>query len=348
MKDNSKTIKRIFGIILIAVLALVITSLLAASFFTKALLGKINRVEEQETLSSEQIQQILSETDVPVESWEDPLSAPTELTETLPATESAEEETVPADEEDSGIINILLVGQDRRAHQKRQRSDAMILCTINPEKKTLVMTSFLRDLYVQLPEYHGTKYARNRLNATYAIGGFEMLDDCLERNFDVHVDHNIEVDFFSFEKVIDAVGGVDIELTEPEAWVIGGGLSKGMNHLDGEQALAYARIRKIDNDFGRTNRQRKVLTALFEKARQLSILELLKLAQELLPMIATDMTDAQIIGYITELFPIWKDIEVITQSVPAEGEFYYDDVYGMSVVIPDIDKIRERIAETIG
>lgn len=328
------------GILLIAVG----TAMIVGSVFVDSMLGKINRVEEEETLSSVQIQEILSETDpntitlppvVETEATEEVTEAPTEPEPT---------ETEPVTQKEPTIVNILLVGQDRRIHEPRQRSDAMILCTINSEKKTVVLTSFLRDTYVDLP---GT-YGMNRLNVPYLIGGFDMLDRCLKENFGVHVDHNIEVDFSGFKAVIDAMGGINIELTEKEAKIVEGEQVVGMNHLDGGQALMYARIRKIDDDFGRTNRQRKVLTVIFEKIRSMNLLQLLKLSNEILPMITTDMTDEQILDYVLTFAPILNEIEITTQSVPDRTEFEYDMIDGMSVVIPNMNKIRKKLAETIG
>ena len=224
----------------------------------------------------------------------------------------------------------------------------MILCSINTETGTLVMTSFLRDTYLTLPEYNGENYGMNRLNTTYLIGGFEMLNDCLEENFGIHVDHNVEVDFSGFKAVVDILGGVDIELTRGEAQIVEGDVHEGMNHLDGGQALMYARIRKLDNDFARTDRQRKVLMALFEKTRNIGTKEIVKLMDTLLPLITTDMDKTDIIGYITRIYPMWRDLKIVTQSVPASGEYTYKRIDGMSVVIPDMNKVRQRISETIG
>lgn len=356
MEEKPSVKKRIL-IILAGIAAVAVVIALGVGLYLNSILGRIERIEEQETLSQEQIQAILSETDppeatIPAELEEtaagtEPTAAteaPTEVPTEAPTEAPAEPETVPVVEKEPTIVNILLIGQDRRIDQPRQRSDAMILCTINSEKKTIVLTSFLRDTYVKLPGGYG----KNRLNVPYAIGGFDMLDETLEQNFGVHVDHNIEVDFTGFKKVIDAVGGIDIELTEAEARVVEGDQVEGLNHLDGGQALMYARIRKLDSDFERTNRQRKVLSALYDKAREMSLRQLLELMDAVLPMITTDMTDTEIIGYMSDLFPIWKELEIITQSVPGTNEFYYDSIDGMSVVVPYWNKVRQKLADTIG
>ena len=318
--------------------------MIGMALYLDSMLGKINRIEEQETLSPEQIQAVLDQTDpeMPLEML-NVETEPTEQVTEIP-TESVETETIQEVKKETTIVNILLVGQDRRIHEPRQRSDAMILCTINTEQKSVVLTSFLRDTYVKLPG----SYGMNRLNIPYLIGGFDMLDRCLEENFNVHVDHNIEVDFSGFKAVIDTMGGIDIELTQKEAEIVEGHQVVGMNHLDGGQALMYARIRKIDNDFERTNRQRKVLTVLFEKVRSMNLLGLLRVSKAVLPMITTDMTDEEILGYILEFAPLLDELEIVTQSVPAESEYEYAMTDGMSVVVPNMDAIRRRLSDTIG
>ena len=345
---------------LCAIIAILAVTILLIAIFVNSALNKINRVTDQETLTPEEIEVILAQTDdpenpIPEEYLETTISETTPVTEiTTEITNETEAQILPTEpaatepEKASDVINILLVGQDRRIHETRQRSDAMILCSINTETGTLVMTSFLRDTYVTLPEYNGETYGMNRLNVTYLLGGFEMLNDCLEENFGIHVDHNVEVDFSGFKAVVDILGGVDIELTRKEAQIVEGDVHEGMNHLDGGQALMYARIRKLDNDFARTDRQRKVLMALFEKTRDIGIQEVVKLIDILLPLITTDMDKSDIIGYIARIYPIWHDLQIITQSVPTKGEYHYKWIDGMSVVVPNVNKVRQRISETIG
>ena len=110
----------------------------------------------------------------------------------------------------------------------------------------------------------------------------------------------------------------------------------------------YARIRKIDDDFERTNRQRKVLTVLFEKIKTMNLIDLLLLSNELLPMITTDMTDKELLEYMIKYVPILTELEIKTQSVPDRSEFEYDMIDGMSVVVPYMNRIRKKLAETIG
>ncbi len=237
---------------------------------------------------------------------------------------------------DDDLLNILLVGQDRRPGQGRQRSDSMILCSINAKTKKISMISFLRDLYVQIPGY-----TDNRLNAAYVFGGFPLLKDTLKTNFGVSVDGCFEVDFNGFTALIDEIGGVDINLTAAEAKVVGGGTKEGDNHLNGELALKYARIRKIDSDFQRTNRQRKVLLACYDKVKFLGLTDLVGLLDQALPNLTTDLTNTQIYAIASKMFGLFGKAEVNTYYIPPDGTYSNVYIRGMAVLYPDLKAIRD-------
>ena len=240
---------------------------------------------------------------------------------------------------DEDLINILLVGQDRRPGEGRQRSDSMIIVSMNSKTKEISMVSFLRDLYVRIPGY-----TDNRLNASYAFGGFELLKETLTENFGVHVDACFEVDFNGFESVIDAVGGVDVELSAAEARIVG--VSAGMNHLDGEHALTYARIRKLDSDFGRTGRQRNVLMSVFEKARKSNLPTLINLAKALIPQLTTDQSTVQILSLIASGFvTLHGNDKIESYYVPADNAYYNAVIRGMMVLVPNLQMIRGNMEE---
>jgi len=260
-------------------------------------------------------------------------------------------------EDDDEIINILLIGQDSWSGQGRQRSDSMILCTVNLHTDTFTMTSFMRDMYVEIPGY-----SANKLNAAYQMGGMELLDLSLLLNFGIVVDYNIEIDFEGFMNAVDIVGGIDMELTQAEAdylnargnWDIDNStagqwnLKAGKNHLTGEQALAYCRTRYVGNaDFGRTERQRKVLTELINECKTLSVREIDGLLKEILPLLTTDMSSEQIDKYILEILPMLPNLKTNQMRVPADGAYYDDTVNGMSVLIPDLEKNKELLRQML-
>ena len=305
---------RIAMTILCVFLGVVLAAMLGVTIYAQYMMGLVGRVEigKEETLSEEELQQIQADETV----------APDETNAPVMKEEDVDwgNEEQPVIEVSENIVNILLIGQDAREGEGRARSDSMILVTFNKEKGTITMTSFLRDMYVRIPGYND-----NKLNATYAAGGMELLNETLALNFGVEVDGNVEVDFSHFAEVIDLLGGVDMELRNDEAKYINfkterNELSAGMQHLDGEQALFYSRIRHLDADadFSRTNRQRKVINALIEKFRDTKLTTLLGLLDDLLPMVTTDLSNAEMIKYATELFPMLSGCQIISQRVPGD------------------------------
>ena len=235
--------------------------------------------------------------------------------------------------------SIMLVGQDSRGNT-RERSDTMILCSINPRTGEVSIISFLRDMYVQMPD----GYMDNRMNAAYAFGGFPFLYEVMEKNFGITCDGGLEVNFNGFKEIVDVIGGVDIELTYREAEIVGTYI-EGVNHLDGEQALTYARIRKIDSDFGRTNRQRNVINAILNKVRHLSVSELFDLVNTCLEFVTTDMTNAQIIDIATVALPLVADLQLESYRIPTDDAYYMTMIREMSVLVPNLELCQKYLKE---
>ena len=319
-KKKNKGLKALI-ILLILLLALIIAGLGVANHY----LGKINRVTDNSIISAEDEFFDTDHDDGSLEKLD-----PNSVIWNGDGYSGS----------DSHLINILLVGQDRRPGEGRQRSDTMILCSFNPETNELAMISFLRDLYVQIPGY-----SDNRMNAAYVFGGFPLLKATLFQNFGVTVDGCFEVDFSGFKKIIDIVGGVDIYLTAAEAKIVGDGAKEGVCHLDGDHALMYARIRKIDSDFQRTSRQRKVLNAIFNNIRNCSVPELLGLVDEILPILTTDMTNSDIMSLAIKYAPAVAGLKIDTHSVPSDGNYKAAMIRGMAVKVPDLYLNKKKIFE---
>ncbi len=241
---------------------------------------------------------------------------------------------------DEDLLNFLLVGQDKRPGEGRQRSDTMIVVSVNPKTKQISLISFLRDLYVQIPGY-----SDNRLNAAYCFGGFPLLKSALYTNFGISIDGSFEVDFDGFRALINQIGGIDVELTEGEAAIVGPNIKPGMNHLDGRQALIYARIRKIGTDFARTGRQRTVLMACYEKIKQKSFSEINDLISVALPYVTTDMSNRDIYGTVFKLFSLITSVDINSYYVPPGGTYENKYIRGMAILYPDLGAIREILAE---
>lgn len=323
-KDKVKmSWKKKLLIILCCVLGLLLVVGAGLFIWADSILSGINRFNGQDvTLDSAQLESII-----------------VDVTDTEPTVTEAE--PIPTGK---NVINILLVGQDRRSGEARMHSDAMILCTINKTTKTITMTSFMRDMWVYIPDHYN-----ERINVPYMVGGFDLLNKTLDYNFGVKADYNVEIDFFGFMSAIDLVGGVDIELTAAEAkylnrrgnWDVESNqnwqLQAGVNRLTGSQALAYSRIREIGDDFGRTNRQRTVLNTLIEKAKTLETKELYELIKTVIPMVTTDMSNQQIMGLALEVIPILPELKVVSQRIPMDGQ-YHDAIKGSGAWVLELSE----------
>jgi LCP family protein required for cell wall assembly len=167
-------------------------------------------------------------------------------------------------EQPKGIVNILLLGSDARSRQKLFRTDTIILASLNTEKGTVSLLSFPRDLYVQIPGY-GT----DRINTAWQRGGFKTLADTLQHNFGLNVEHYVVINFSSFKKIIDSLGGLDVNVGEPLTDRYGGRgtitIKKGQQNMNADMVLWYVRSRKTSNDFARNRRQQEILLAVGEK-----------------------------------------------------------------------------------
>lgn len=252
---------------------------------------------------------------------------------------------------DSDVINILLIGSDKRGNWKQTgRSDSVMIATIDNKNKELKLTSLMRDMYVEIPDN-----GYNRFNAAYSFGGVSLLYETIANNFNIRLDGYVLVDFEAFKSVIDELGGVDIELTEKEykylttAYKRGSVLDvvSGMNTMNGEQALAYTRIRQDANgDFGRTQRQRNVISALFTKAKSMPLNDLVSLAKTVLPYVTTDLTDSEILSYMkTVLFMGTTDIHQM--RIPVDNSFENTKVNKMAVLSIDLEQNQEALRQFI-
>lgn len=338
--------RKIFLTILVLLLLVTAGGIAAGAIYYNSMLNLVTRPEIQASeniLSDDQLKEILG-------------FVPEKL-------EIREGESAPAQTEspkpvEDNIVNIMLIGQQARENETAKLSDTMILCSINKDTKTITLTSFLRDLYVKLPDFQGHICGKNRINVAYNLGwywagekgGMEMLDQLILENFGVEVDYNVEVGFDAFIKVIDVLGGVDVELTADEAQYIQVGSGAGTYHLNGEAALNYARTRHAnagDNDFNRTNRQRTLITNLLNKCRTMSITDLHNILKQVLPLVITDMTNEEITSCALELLPMLVDLKIVSNQCPAADTYWFDmiDIIGVpsSVIICDLDANREMM-----
>jgi polyisoprenyl-teichoic acid--peptidoglycan teichoic acid transferase len=249
--------------------------------------------------------------------------------------------------QEDGVINILLLGEEAiDAGGGRGRTDIMIIATMNTNTKTFKLTSLMRDMLVQIPGYKD-----NKLNSAYEAGGIPLLYQTIELNFDIKLDGYVLVGFDDFENIINKLGGVNLTLTASEAHYLNttNYISKpeyrtvvaGKQHMNGNQALGYCRIRYVAtgdnemNDFGRTSRQRIVLNAIFDQYKQKSLPELVFLLNDILPKITTDVLIEDFENYLKDAVTMGlSDIDNL--RIPADHTYDEGYVRQMSVLIPDL------------
>ncbi len=259
-----------------------------------------------------------------------------------------------------GVYHILLIGNDSRSQDEEGRSDAMILLSISSKTKTIQMISLLRDMYVEIPGHDG-----NRLNAAYAFGGAELLLETVRQNLGIEVNRYIVVNFQAFANLVDAVGGVDLELSNEEVQWVNAYLNEynmlrnmpidtdyldtslsGMIHLNGPQALAYSRNRYIGTDFGRTERQRKVLSAVIKKLPLAAVTNMKELIDGLFPNLTTNLTKGECLRLSLQAgkFAVY---ELVQSSVPVSGTYSNASIRGMTVLQVDFEANKKYLQEQI-
>ena len=208
-------------------------------------------------------------------------------------------------EEVPGITNILLIGTDARDLNERARSDSIIIATIDNNTKKLKLSSIMRDTFVDIPGY-----GEQKINAALALGGPELLIKTIKENFNFTLDKYVMVNFWGFEDIIDGIGGIEVDVKDYEIPEINKYIGEvrdvkspplttpGLQHLDGQQALAYARIRKVGNgSYERTERQRRVLDIVAEKMMDVSVVKYPGLLYDLLPSVKTNIEPLTLLNY---------------------------------------------------
>ena len=196
-----------------------------------------------------------------------------------------------------GFRNIALFGIDTRDDTyEGSRSDCIIIASINEQTKEIKLVSVYRDTYLEI-----AGQSLDKVNHAYAFGGPALSMSTLNTNLDLDITEFVTVNFTATKEIVDKIGGVEITLTDAEATQIPEIETGGTYLLNGDQVLAYARIRKIDSDYARTERMRTVVTAIFEKAKKMSVGELNSLADELLPELYTNVQKTEIISLVPKI-----------------------------------------------
>lgn len=245
----------------------------------------------------------------------------------------------------NSVKNILLLGSDGRDEVSGERSDTMILLSIDKSNKKIKLTSFLRDSYVYIP----SKGYSTKLNAAFAYGGAQLVMDTIEYNFGVDIDNYVMIDFSAFKTLVNGLGGITVEgVTAAEAKYLkevvkikSQEIVEGTNEFSGNTALWYCRIRHLDNDFKRTERQRKVISAIISKAMKTDIFTLLGTVADTVPHISADMTRNQLLGLGMSSAVKLLTYDIEQQQIPASGTWSDGWASGQQVLKLDMEKNKE-------
>ncbi|MGN0632283.1 MAG: LCP family protein [Oscillospiraceae bacterium] len=272
------------------------------------------------------------------------------------------------------VMNILLIGEDLRdtAEGGAGNTDVMMILSVNTKDKTVTMTSIMRDCYVYIPNWYST-----RINAAYYNGGVDLTRETIETYMNIKIDRYVLVNFMTFIDIVDTLGGLDITVTDEEANGYPGADPKGENtrgmqnpldeqnkylgnkkgtdyikkggdlHLNGNQALAYARLRYVGNsDYERTERQRKVIKEMIKESRSLSLVEMDRLAKKILPQIETDITKAEAAQLLVDMLD-YRNYKIQEYRVPADGTYTNEIISGMDVLLVDFTINSQNFMELV-
>ena len=261
------------------------------------------------------------------------------------------------------VVNVLLIGADSNDGQPGGgRSDTMMLASVNKRTRKITLLSFLRDSYCYYDVNGEARY--NRLNSAFFYGGAQGLMQAVSRLYKIRVDRYITVDFQSFPPLIDALGGVTVEVTEQEAKFINrtapsqnGDFPAGPAvRLTGRQALIYSRIRKLDSDIGRVNRQQKVIESILQSARKANVVQLYNALDVTLPYVQTNYSRSELLGLIPSAAG-WLNFDLVNMNSPViEGTIVDGAVVdstvsnaigatinGMDILIVDYPKAAQQV-----
>ena len=246
---------------------------------------------------------------------------------------------------DGRVMNILLLGVDENPEdQSDGRSDTNLLLSVDSKSKTMRLVSFLRDSYLEIP-----KHGKDKLNTAYENGGVALTMATLENNYRVNIDKFVSTNFNNFAAIVDKMGGLDVPMTA-EACAqsnanIGTHLKAGTNHLNGKQALYYARIRNAwdkfgHDDYGRTGRQRQVIELMIQKMKSMNVLQSSKIMYDYLPLVKTNLTDSDLAYLGAVVAPSLSSYKTQTQQMPAPNTFDdQQDIKGVGKVVTlDLEK----------
>ena len=349
--------KKIMGISLCIILAIVVAGGVLIYTIGHELISSTNFVadEDVKTVQVEELPEEAKET-VSAEEKKGRVLDESELNEIhQQMNQLSDVDTV----EDEDVYNLLLVGVDRRDKTWNGNSDSMMLVSINHTAKRVSVVSLMRDTYVDIPGY-----GYNKLNAAYALGAGPLLTETITDTYKVDVSRYAAVDFENMIQIIDALGGIDLEMTDAEVEVANGymldmcntlGLNGydyvlpggGVYHCNGVQAVAYARNRYVGNsDYARTERQRYVISQIIEEVKRMDVAQLTQFVKDVLPLVTHNVEETEIWDLVTKA-PEILQYKFVQDRIPYDN--MYDVIYvdSQDMLVPQWETTIEKLHNTI-
>ena len=364
MDKKERSHKRKMLMVLVIVMVCIVVTFLTGFLVVHIYINKINIVTDEEisiiTPSDDEYANLTPTEDVQSENAAPTEDSPQEVVQSL---EDQILENLKTNSEDivysEDVFNVLLIGSDTRVPGQRARSDVCIIISINKKTEKIVMTSILRDTYLYIPGV-----GNDRINASYAYGGAQLLLETIYQNFKIKIDKYLYVEFLDFIKIMDAIGPIELTIESSDLETLNYYMNEinnwkgdpegndyfaqgGTYMCNGKQVLAYVRNRYTRNgDFDRTGRQREVLQIAYDKIENMNILQLKNLLDVALPAVTTNLTEGEIFSLVLAL-PQYADYDLVMLSVPADGTFSYLTISGKAVLginfQKNIDMLKQEI-----
>ncbi|MEH7356402.1 LCP family protein [Neobacillus drentensis] len=257
--------------------------------------------------------------------------------------EKAKQEFNGTKKEKMDKVNILLLGVDSRGEEK-SRTDTIMIAQYDPKNQTAKIVSLMRDIYVEIPNHRNYK-----INTAYFLGGPELLRQTIKKNFDIDIHYYAMIDFKGFESVVDtlAPNGIEMDVEKRMSENIGVVLKPGLQYLNGKELLGYARFRHDANgDFGRVERQQKVINALKDEIISVNgVTKLPKLVGTIQPYIETNLEGIDRLELLKDFFLNPPD-EIETLTIPVENSYKMGNYeHAGSVLEIDFEENKQAIKQ---
>jgi len=256
---------------------------------------------------------------------------------------------VEAFQQEDNVINIAVLGSDQRPDDYGHRTDVLMIVSLDPNTNQVTMLSIPRDLYVYIPGWRV-----DRINTADAYGGPDMVRDTLLYNFGIEIDHWVRINFYGFTTAIDALGGVNVQVTGnlyDECGGIWWSYSPGTYHMDGFQALCYVRMRKNSSDFDRLRREQEIVQAIFNRFASLDGLSRVpELYNQFQTYVQTDITVDDLLPLIPMAAAVASDTSHIQHYTvdPTMASLWRVPYSGSSVLLPNWDKLEAMLDAAFG